>query len=105
VFCERIANRDYDDIDRDVASFVPLNPVVPGHRLFVPSEHVIDLMHKPWISAMTFGVAATYAAALNWPCNLITSAGAEATQSVFHLHVHYIPRREGDGLALPWTGQ
>jgi diadenosine tetraphosphate (Ap4A) HIT family hydrolase len=38
-------------------------------------------------------------------CNFITSAGAAATQSVPHLHVHVIPRRDGDGLALPWTGQ
>jgi len=37
------------------------------------------------------------------PCNVITSVGREATQSVFHLHVHVVPRREGDGLALPWT--
>lgn len=37
------------------------------------------------------------------PSNLITSAGAEATQSVFHLHVHIVPRGENDGLALPWT--
>ncbi len=37
------------------------------------------------------------------PCNLITSAGREATQTVFHLHIHVVPRRDGDGLALPWT--
>lgn len=34
--------------------------------------------------------------------NLITSRGAAATQSVFHLHLHLVPRTEGDGLALPW---
>jgi hypothetical protein len=37
--------------------------------------------------------------------NLITSVGAAATQTVRHLHIHLIPRREGDALALPWTGQ
>jgi len=35
--------------------------------------------------------------------NLITSAGKNATQSVFHLHVHLVPRVAGDGLSLPWT--
>ncbi|MEV7006240.1 HIT domain-containing protein [Streptosporangium sp. NPDC051022] len=32
----------------------------------------------------------------------MTSAGREATQSVFHLHLHIVPRQDGDGLALPW---
>jgi histidine triad (HIT) family protein len=36
------------------------------------------------------------------PCNIITSAGTEATQTVFHLHVHIVPREAGDGLELPW---
>jgi diadenosine tetraphosphate (Ap4A) HIT family hydrolase len=37
--------------------------------------------------------------------NFITSAGRDATQTVFHLHIHIVPRHAGDGLALPWTGQ
>ncbi|RZE66014.1 HIT domain-containing protein [Streptomyces albidoflavus] len=34
--------------------------------------------------------------------NLIASRGREATQSVTHLHLHLVPRRNGDALALPW---
>ncbi|CAL9324879.1 HIT family protein [Streptomyces sp. SudanB91_2054] len=37
--------------------------------------------------------------------NLITSKGEAATQSVFHFHVHVVPRQEGDGRPLPWTAQ
>lgn len=37
--------------------------------------------------------------------NLITSSGRWATQTVKHLHIHYVPRRKDDGLTLPWTGQ
>lgn len=35
--------------------------------------------------------------------NIITSKGSLATQTVFHLHVHLVPRAAGDGLPLPWT--
>jgi hypothetical protein len=38
-------------------------------------------------------------------CNLIASRGPAATQTVPHLHLHLVPRLEGDGLPLPWTGQ
>lgn len=37
----------------------------------------------------------------NWA--IITSIGANATQTVRHTHLHVVPRRPGDGLALPWT--
>ena len=36
---------------------------------------------------------------------LITNIGPAATQSVWHLHVHVVPRTEGDGLLLPWSNQ
>ena len=35
--------------------------------------------------------------------NLLNSCGAAAWQTVFHFHVHVIPRYEGDPLRLPWT--
>lgn len=37
------------------------------------------------------------------PCNAISSAGAPATQTVFHLHIHVLPRSAADGLLLPWS--
>lgn len=86
-------------------AFRPLNPVVPGHVLFVPTTHVRDAAESPVVTAITFRLAAEYADLERRPFNLITSAGAEATQSVLHLHAHYVPRAPGDGLALPWTGQ
>lgn len=88
-----------------VIAFVPLAPVTPGHVLFVPSEHVVDAAESPPLTAAVFGRAAAYAQVCGEPFNLITSAGAEATQTVQHLHVHYVPRAAGDGLPLPWTSQ
>jgi histidine triad (HIT) family protein len=35
--------------------------------------------------------------------NLLNSCGAKAWQTVFHFHVHVIPRYDGDPLRLPWV--
>jgi len=84
----------------------PLNPVTPGHVLVIPHVHIDDFTDGDGhVAAATMRVASAYAADLGGPCNLITSKGPEATQTVPHLHLHIVPRREGDGLALPWTGQ
>lgn len=79
----------------------PLNPVTPGHLLVIPTVHVADFTENPAVSGFAMFQAARIAAELG-PCNLITSKGVEATQSVFHLHLHVVPRQEDDGLALPW---
>jgi histidine triad (HIT) family protein len=82
-------------------AIVPLNPVTPGHLLVIPTIHVADFTEKPSVSAAAMHFAANVAWDMG-PCNLITSKGREATQSVFHLHIHIVPRAEDDGLALPW---
>jgi len=89
----------------DIAIIDPLNPVTPGHKIVIPRKHVSDAGANPEVSAFTMQVASAYAAKLECDYNIITSSGRNATQSVFHLHIHVIPRREGDGLHLPWTGQ
>jgi histidine triad (HIT) family protein len=104
VFCTRISRGEYDK-DQPGFSFEPLNPVVPGHRLFVSPRHLVDASQKPEDAAKVFTAAAEYARRQGDDFNLITSGGVDATQTVFHLHIHYVPRDEGDGLTLPWTGQ
>lgn len=112
VFCDKIAAHDYAERYTtakhpyaDVVRFEPLGPVVPGHMLFVPVSHRATASEDPWLAGRTFACAASFGFVQAQPYNLITSAGEDATQSVFHLHVHYVPRVEGDGLKLPWTGQ
>lgn len=105
-FCRRIANGEFDTAYfADVVSFEPLNPVTPGHRLFVPCVHVEDAAESPGTTSAVMMAAATAARELGNDCNLIASVGPAATQTVRHLHIHLVPRRPGDGLALPWTGQ
>lgn len=103
-FCARIDAGDYAVRWGTTVAFPPRNPVTPGHTLVLPVRHVADAAHDPDITAETMRHAA-YLAAGAAPCNLITSIGAAATQTVGHLHIHVVPRRPGDGLALPWTGQ
>jgi histidine triad (HIT) family protein len=86
----------------NVWAITPLNPCVPGHILFIPTVHVADFTEDPAISSSVMFRAAQYAAELGGDCNLITSKGAAATQSVLHLHVHLLPRRPGDDVTLPW---
>lgn len=83
----------------------PLNPVTPGHVLVIPTRHVATFKDDPWVTGRTAMWAAEYAWSKPGDFNMITSAGIAATQTVRHLHFHIVPRHQGDGLALPWTGQ
>lgn len=106
VFCERIAKDEYEsEVAYGVVCFEPLNRLIPGHMLFIPRKHVVDAAHDAAVAGRVFEAAALWGARFSPAFNLITSAGRDATQTVFHLHVHYVPRRHGDNLHLPWTGQ
>jgi histidine triad (HIT) family protein len=108
VFCQRVDNHEYDQKLSAmglIAVFEPLNPVVPGHLLVVPRQHVRDAAEDPEVTGNVMSWAAFTVQQLGIQANIITSIGPDATQSVFHLHVHIVPRRPDDGLALPWTGQ
>ncbi|MEN3615706.1 HIT domain-containing protein [Plantactinospora sp. ZYX-F-223] len=101
-FCEIVAGRAPATVVRrwpDALAIVPRSPVVDGHVIVIPTSHVRDALEDTEVTAATMRAAAGIAP---HPCNLITSAGREATQSVFHLHIHIVPRRENDGVALPW---
>ena len=105
-FCERIAAGQYDEEPRrGCYIFEPLNPVVPGHLLVVPGEHVRNAAVAPATASAVMFEAASKVQRLGIEANLITSVGPLATQTVMHLHIHIVPRHENDGLHLPWTGQ
>lgn len=88
----------------DAIAFVPLNPVTPGHVLVVPRTHVAEFTEDPEVSAAAMRRAAELAVILDpiAEYNVITSAGPHATQTIDHLHLHLVPRRDRDGLGLPW---
>lgn len=89
-------------------AFFPLNPATPGHTLIVPRSHVEDLWSADHdlvadLAQATLDVGHAISAALRPDgMNLITSAGATAEQTVFHLHLHVVPRWKADGFGHIW---
>ena len=106
VFCRVIAGElpasvVYED-DRAVA-FLDIFPVHEGHTLVVPRDHAVDLRDCPAdLAAHLFAIGARLAPAIVAVTdadgfNIWTAAGRAAGQTVFHLHLHVLPRFAGDG--------
>lgn len=88
-------------LEHDGVFFIePITPVTEGHVLAIPRVHIEDALTDPVVTGDVMETAAWFAAG---ECNLITSVGSLATQTVKHLHVHIVPRRKNDGLLLPWS--
>jgi histidine triad (HIT) family protein len=93
--------------DRTVA-FMDINPATRGHLLVVPREHARDLLVvAPEDLAACAATAQELARRVSERLgadgvNLLNSCGREAWQTVFHFHVHVIPRYVADPLRLPW---
>lgn len=105
-FCQKIVDKSIEQIGvSGVYHFEPLNPVTPGHRLFITEYHYERADEAPGATGALFEWASWWAAERTGDFNLIVNAGADASQTVPHLHVHYVPRCAGDGLQLPWTSQ
>lgn len=105
VFCDREKITNVVKEFGDCIVFEPLNPVTPGHLLVVPKKHVQDFTADDKVVLEVFKAASFIADSFGGDYNLITSKGKAATQSVFHFHVHLVPRKDGDGLLLPWSHQ
>jgi histidine triad (HIT) family protein len=112
LFCKIVAGdipstRIYED-ERTVA-FMDINPATRGHLLVVPREHTRDLLtidpeDLAAVAQAAQKLAKTVAERLDADgVNLLNSCGRAAWQTVFHFHVHVIPRYAGDPLRLPWT--
>lgn len=107
IFCKIVAGEAPATVVRewdDAMAIVPLGPVVDGHVIVIPKQHVADAGVDPAVSATTMARAAELMSELG-AANIITSKGADATQTVYHLHIHVVPRAAGDELPLPWTPQ
>ena len=109
VFCAIAAGQEQASVvyeDDTVVAFMDLNPVTNGHLLVVPRKHAVGLEDlDAATSAHVWSVGHELARALrrsNRHCegiNILLCDGEAAFQTVFHFHLHVIPRYAGDG----WT--
>lgn len=112
IFC-KIANGDIpsDTVyeDEDFRAILDLNPAAKGHTLILPKEHYDDaLTADDEVLSKIMKVAAKVGngvkKAMNCDgINIVQNNGAAAGQTVMHLHVHVIPRYDGDPRIVAWT--
>jgi histidine triad (HIT) family protein len=89
-------------------AFFPPEPATAGHTLVIPRTHVANLWEadEATASAVVEGAIrvgrAIQSALMPEGMNLITSAGDAAEQTVFHLHLHVVPRWHQDEFGRIW---
>lgn len=97
------------DEDERTVSFMDINPATRGHALVIPRAHSVDLHDTPPEDVAATAVAAQRLAEHARDrlgadgVNLLNACGTAAWQSVFHFHIHVIPRYADDPLRLPWV--
>jgi histidine triad (HIT) family protein len=96
------------DADEHTVSFMDINPATRGHALVVPRAHATDLMDVSDEDLEHTMVAARRLARrmdetlVADGFNVLNACRPAAWQTIFHYHLHVIPRYEDDPLKLPW---
>ncbi|SHJ43435.1 HIT family protein [Parasporobacterium paucivorans] len=111
IFC-KIANGDIPTYqlyeNEDFRVIFDAAPATRGHALILPKNHYADIFEADEVTvAKAFALAKQMAEVMRnvLGCdgiNIIQNNGREAGQTVFHLHVHLIPRYEGQEKILTW---
>jgi histidine triad (HIT) family protein len=112
IFCRIVAGELPATIiaeDERTITFMDINPATRGHALVVPRRHATNLLEvDPQDLSATAAAAQALARRMTERLgaagvNLLNSCGQSAWQTVFHFHVHVIPRYADDPLRLPWV--
>jgi histidine triad (HIT) family protein len=111
IFCKLAAHQLPSNIiyeDENFMGFLDAFPSSLGHALVIPKQHYADIFEIPQdIGAALTRVVVRCAACLRTELgapgmNILQNNGACAGQTVFHYHVHIIPRQEGDDISVRW---
>ncbi|MCR5798195.1 HIT family protein [Eubacterium xylanophilum] len=95
--------------DDDFRAILDVSPASTGHVIILPKKHAANIFElDDEIAGKIMPVAKKIAAALKktYNCdgiNILQNNGEAAGQTVFHLHVHVIPRFNGDTINIKWT--
>jgi histidine triad (HIT) family protein len=112
IFCKILAGElpaTIVDEDERTIAFMDIAPATRGHALVIPRAHSRDLLAIERDDLQAAALASQRLAARMTQrlradgVNLLNACGAVAFQTVFHFHVHVIPRYEGDPVRLPWV--
>lgn len=111
IFC-KIANGEIPSAtlyeDDDFRVILDVNPAAKGHALILPKKHAANLFEMPDdMAGKAFVLAKKIAATLQEGLqadgmNVLQNNGEAAGQTVFHFHMHMIPRYEGDSVNVGW---
>lgn len=110
MFCNYIEENDKPVMGNDYnVAIVPQNPVTEGHLIVIPREHVEGLLEDPEVTSKMTGTAILWAGLLGETNDLYSSVSlvasvGEDSEDEEHLHLHIVPRSEGDGIQLPGSG-
>ena len=108
IFCRMVADRSmvphwFAESERALA-FLDIRPIRPGHSLVIPKAHAVDVTsvtEVDWeaVTSLSARVVNLLRRKLGTTGeNLFIASGPGSEQSVFHLHVHIIPRKPNDDL-------
>ena len=111
IFC-KIANGEIPSAtlyeDEDFRVILDLGPASKGHALILPKAHAAniyeisdDMVAKAMILAKKMATKMTEALKCDG-FNIVQNNGEPAGQTVFHFHMHLIPRYEGDQVGITW---
>jgi len=111
IFCKVVAGEipgEVVDSDDRTITVMDINPATRGHVVVIPRDHAADLLA---VSEEDLDVTMTAARRMVERMrdtlapagfNILNNMGRAAWQSIYHFHVHVIPRYEDDPLQLPW---
>jgi histidine triad (HIT) family protein len=111
VFCRVVAKQIPATVvheDEHTLAFMDIGQVNPGHVLVAVKQHAQSIFALDDAqAAAVFRAAARVARAIHAAftpegLSVYQANGKAAGQTVFHFHIHLVPRYEGDGMALSW---
>lgn len=112
IFCKIIKGEipSYTIYEDDIVKVIlDISPAAKGHAVLLVKEHVANVFElSAELAGKVFAVVPKVAAAMKEELgcdgmNILQNNGVEAGQTIFHLHIHFIPRWKNDEVKIKWA--